>query len=52
MRRGETCVPSEEEQKKNEKLKLEADRAGKEAKASQGTDVEHVVAGDIATMDG
>jgi len=49
MRRGETCIPSEEEQKKKEQLRLDADKAGNEAKASQGTDVEHVVASDLAT---
>jgi len=49
MRRGETRIPSEEEQKKKEQLRLDADKAGNEAKASQGTDVEHAVASDLAT---
>lgn len=52
MRRGETCVTSEEDRERNEMLKLEANRAGKEAKAVQGAEVEHVVAEDIAAMDG
>ena len=51
MRRGETRVPTEEESKKKEELRVEAEEAGKAAKAEQGNDVEHIDAEAMATKE-